>query len=153
MWCLRPCVCASQEDCITKSLVCCDSHATWPVVFLQASSMATCYTIARIVAARKTYHPGAYGAQLGAIMAVLGVFVAGFVCQGLLELMWDLTSHCAVTFNLPPCIREKANEPRVYERTDPGPVEGRKCSAIVIADSWREPMLPRPGGEEEGILA
>ena len=112
VWRLRPCVCASQEDCITKSLVCCDSHATWPVVFLQASSMVACYTIVRIIAARKTYHPEAYGAQLGAIMAVLGVFVAGFVCQGLL--MWDLTSHCAVTFNLPPYMREKANEPRVY---------------------------------------
>ena len=24
----------------------------------------------------------------------------------------------------------------------PGPVEGGKCSAIVIADSWRESMLP-----------
>ena len=102
--------------------------------------MVACYTIARIAAARKTYHPGAYGAQLRAIMAVPGVFVAGFVCQGLL--MWDLTSHCAVTFNLPTYMREKANEPRVYERTNPGPVEGRKCSAIGIADSWREPMLP-----------
>jgi len=95
----------ASEDVISKTFTCCASDGSWPVIALQAMSFVTCYTIARIVAARKTYHAAEYGAELWAIMLVLGVFLFIFFLQ--VWLMYDLTRKCAVVFNLPPYISTK----------------------------------------------
>merc|ERR1711939_230280 len=79
--------------------------ATLPLSFCQAITFITCYTVARILAAKRTYHGGGYGTEPWEVFFILTGFVLLYLFQA--YLVSTITSKCNTVLSVPPFMSEE----------------------------------------------